>query len=104
MKYVFRIGLGLLLLTSGVPVSASSCGDGDHSHPSKEKMAVMAMQVFKKADANSDGVVTPDEHTAELAKYGTKFSAYDTNKDERISKKEYMATFNKHHGDGSRGA
>ena len=42
MKYVFRIGLGLLLLTSGVPVSASSCGDGDHSHPSKEKMAVMA--------------------------------------------------------------
>ena len=104
MKYVVSIGLGLLILTSGVSVSASSCGEGVHSHPSKEKMAVMAMQVFEKADANSDGFITLDEHTAELAKYGTKFSAYDTNKDERISKKEYMATFNKHHSDGSRGA
>jgi hypothetical protein len=104
MKNMFSIGLGLLILTSGVSVSASSCGDGDHSHLSKEKMAIMAMQIFEKADANSDGFITSDEHTDELAKYGTKFSAYDTNKDERISKKEYMATFNKHHSDGSRGA
>ena len=104
MKYVVCIGLGLLILTSGVSVSASSCGEGEHSHPSKEKMAVMAMQVFEKADANSDGFITRHEHTAKLAKYGTRFSVYDTNKDERISKKEYMATFNKHHSDGSRGA
>lgn len=104
MKNMFSIGLGLLILASSVSVSASSCGEGDHSHPSKEKMAVTAMQVFEKADANNDGFITPDEHTAELAKYGTKFSAYDTNKDKRISKKEYKATFNKHHSDGSRGA
>ena len=104
MKYVFGMGLGLLMLTSGVSVSASSCGEGNHSHPSKGKMAAMAMQVFEHADANSDGFITPDEHTAELAKYGTKFSDYDTNDNKRISKKEYMAIFNKHHSDGSRGA
>ena len=103
MKNIFSIGLGLLILTSSVSVSANNCGEGDHSHLPKEKMAVKALLVFEKADANSDGFITRHEHTAKLAKYGTRFSVYDINNDERISKKEYMATFYKHHSDGSMG-
>ena len=102
MKNIFGIGLGILILTSGASVYASSCGGGDHSHPTKQKMA---MQIFDKADTNSDGFITLEEHdAAKLSKYGTKFDTYDTDKDKRISKEEYMTTFNMHHGDGSKGA
>lgn len=102
MKNIFSIAVGILVLSSGTTVYAGSCGGGDHSHPSKEKMA---MQIFEKADTNNDGFITLKEHdAAKLSKYGTKFGAYDIDKDERISKNEYMATFRRHHGDGSKGA
>ena len=102
MEKMCGIGLGLLLITSGASAYASSCGGGNHSHPSMQKMA---LQIFDKADTNSDGFITLEEHdAAKLSKYGTQFEAYDTDNDNRISKDEYMTTFNTHHGDGSKGA
>ncbi|MAV86850.1 MAG: hypothetical protein CMM67_01245 [Rhodospirillaceae bacterium] len=101
MKNIFSIGLGLTFLALASTAQAGSCGGGNQSHSKEE----MAMHIFDKADANSDGFITLEEHdAAKLSKYGTKFGAYDTDQDKRISKKEYMAMFAKHHGDGSKGA
>ena len=98
----------IFLLALGFPFSinfnaiASSCDNGDHIHSNNEKIA---KHIFEKADVDGDGFLTLEEHTdANLSKFGTKFSVFDSDNDKRISIEEYMKTFKRFHPNGKEGS
>ena len=96
-KILFLVALGLPF-SININAVASSCNNDDHIHSSNE---IIAKHIFEKADVDGDGFITLEEHTAaNLSKFGTKFSVFDSDNDKRISIEEYMKTFKRFHPNG----
>ena len=91
---IFLLALGLPFFIN-MNAIASSC---DNVHSTNEKIA---KHIFEKADVDGDGFITLEEHSAaNLSKFGTKFSVFDSDNDNRISIQEYMQTFKRFHPNG----
>ena len=59
----------------------------------------IAQHIFEKADADKDGLLTPEEHeSAGLGRFGASFSDFDLDRDSRVTWDEYRSIFERHHG------
>ena len=73
-----------------MPVSAGSCGEGNHAHLSKE----MATKYFEQMDLNGDLSITKAEfENSPMAKMVKSFDLLQPNKSGLVEKDVFIKTF-----------
>ena len=100
MKNLGRLSAAVFALS--LLGSTASYAGNCYAHGEKSASALMekAKDLFQSADLNKDNSLSEIEHKkAGLDKYGVAFDAFDVDKNNKISWKEYATVFKKHHGD-----
>lgn len=81
-----------LLAVPSVPTEAGSCGD--------DAVAIVE-HIFKSADSNQDGILTPAEYEgAGLERFGVTFAESDADGDGLLTLEEYVELYERHHPSG----